>query len=275
MLQRRVIVATAGTDARKTLVGTSAVPGDTGFSGLVLPTGPTSGAGRRYSVRLASIGVPTGHVCRILDIGQLLTIAACWAIDPTQLSRQGDQGNREEDTPPCFHFERPVTTPWWTFPDGNVSWHLRQYVPNDQSDMPRSLERDTASIGLYGTGEAILYDRAAIIPMAPYSPPGAGRLPGTPVGDLGVWHDMRFPWEGTPSAQVPELLAKGPCIVSMFASVYQTDVTGRPKPAAWLSEAQINALVPEDQFLVAFPDTTRYYRIGGRMTAEICPDCEE
>lgn len=280
-MQRRVIVSTAATDARRTLVGSSPVLGDATATGIVLPPFATSHQSGRTMVRLATVDVPDRHVARVLDIGQLLTLAACWAVDPEQLPATDPIPQGAESMAfPSFHAERPVVTPWWSFSDGNVSWHLRVFsTTRMQSDIDSSTATDGFSPGLYGTGgPAIMYrpDSPPLpFPVSAIVPPGDGALPGVPFGDLGVWRDTRYHWDRDCSAQVPDLVAKGPCVIAMYASVHQTNPALRLRPAAWMDPAMVQSLVPEDQFLISFPNTARYYRIAGRMTVDVRPDCEE
>lgn len=247
------------------------MPGDTGFMGLVLPASVSVDRQHRTLVRLCSVVVPAGMVGRVLSIGQLLTIAACVpALEP--LDRQGGQRTSPCD-PPSIHLERPVITPWWTFPDGNVSWHLRTFTEGRQPGLPPNPGIPTWDNSVMGTQAAIM---VAAWPPAAFAPTNAGIAPGLDMSPFGTWHSMDFSWPGATIDMAPQPEFRGPGVIAMFASVYQTDPSTRPAPAVGAGPEQMTVdagLVPEDRFLLAFPDTARYYRIGGRMVVEI--RCDE
>lgn len=261
-MQRRITVASSGLDPRRAIIGTSPAPGDAGYLGIVLPATPTLTRMNRMLVRLCAITIQEGMVGRILSMGQLLTIAACV---PGQ-----EEGRVAPRTSPCdspsFLVERQVETPFWSFPDGNVSWHLHVFQDRRQPDLPYNPGVATYDNNPRGQGPAILTD---------IFPPGALRATGAamPTGRAAVppWHSMDYPWPGRTFDFAEELEFPGPCTIGMFATVWQTDPVNRVVPSAGININQLAVdagLVPEDKFLVAFPDTARYYRIGGRMVVE-------
>lgn len=280
MIQRRTVAATMASDPRKVFVGTSPYPGDTGFTGLVLPwvgAGTTSWQ-NRILCRLCCVAVPEGMVGRVISIGQLLTLAAC--VPAVAEVRQGpvllkDKHVRLQDgndpcASPAMLFERPVVTPLWTFPDGNVSWHLKAFRPfRKQSDKVPNPGFANYDNDMSGVDASVLTET---FPPAAYVAANHGVPPGDNISGFGMWHDIRYDWRGTPIEDIAQPEIRGPRIIGMFATVYQTDPSTRMQPAvgAGIEQLTVDAgLVPEDKFMLAFPDSARYYRIGGRLVVDI------
>jgi hypothetical protein len=124
-----------------------------------------------------------------------------------------------------------------------------------------------------GTDAALLVSSFIAVGVNPLN---AGIAPGIDMSPFGTWHSMDFSWPGSTIDMSPQPEFRGPGVIAMFASVYQTDPSTRPTPAIGAGPEQMTVdagLVPEDKFLLAFPDTARYYRIAGRMVVEI--RCDE
>ncbi len=248
---RRVVVgATAQYDPAKALVGASPFQGDLTSTGIVLPADPTIAQNRRYLCRLFGMSVAQDEYIVIHAVHQLLTIGVPYEV-----------GDPEQD-PTVYNLELPVTDPTWSFPDGNVSWHLRRinlgrHVSSIYTDFafapPFAADRE-------GLTAAIL----ARVPIAAaYLPLNAGHPYGKPVGSLGTFRDIRFPW-----TQVTADLRQrvdGPCHVTMFASVYQTDPDTRVQPPVIADGTYMR---PEDRFIINHPDA-RYWRVGARMEVDV------
>jgi hypothetical protein len=248
MNRKRVIVSgTSQYDPAKALVGSSPFTGDMTSTGIVLPAAPTLSQARRYLARLFALEVAQDEFIIIEALHQLLTIGVLLDVgdelDPTQ-----------------YPLELPVTDPTWNFIDGNVSWHLRriepqQYVSTTYYDVPFPAPFASDRTGMTS---AIL----ARIP-APYLPLNSGSPYGKPIGSLGTFRDIRYPW-----TQVTANLKQrvdGPCQVVLYASIWQTNPDTRVQPPV---EADGTYLRPEDRFVINHPQS-RYWRIAGRMEVDV------
>jgi hypothetical protein len=253
---RRVVVgATTQYDPDKALVGSSPFSGDQANTGIVLPASPTVAQNRRYLCRLFGMEVNEDEFVVVHAIHQLLTIGAMYDV--------GD-----EQDPTQYTLEVPVTDPTWSFPDGNVSWHLRQ---KNVAKNSRSLYTDFPFVPPYsanrdGLTSAIL----ARVPVAgAYLPLNGGAPYGEPVSSLGTFKDIRFPWLQV-TADLKQRI-DGPCQIVMYASVWQTDPDTRVQPPV---VADGTYLRQEDRFVMNH-DQARYWRIGGRMEVDVYTKTEE
>ena len=217
-------------------------------------------------MRLCSVFVPEGSIGRIVSIGQLATIAAC--------IQAGE--SRTPCGSPSIIRERPIETPFWSFPDGNLCWHVMYYQPHPQKPVVFNPGNAGYDSDLFGQGPAVLCKTNSFPSMGAYDALANGHVPGNPVGALGMVHDIRFPWQGSPVEDIPLPEIIGPNIIAMFCSVKQTSPTTRLQPAMGNGQEQVmvdSGLVPEDKFMFAYPDTSRYHRVAGRMVVEIrCPE---
>lgn len=138
---------------------------------------------------------------------------------------------------------RQVTTPFWRFPDANISWHLRRVPPGQQM-----IYNTSNAEGLqfrYGTMSTLLYEVAS-----PYTAPYGGLPPGVPlVPDLGTFHDIRFPWQNGDFDSL-DVEIQGPCDIVLFASVKQTNPNTRT-PLVLPSGVPLDVLGPEDGFIAS------------------------
>lgn len=247
---RRVVVgATTQFDPDKALVGSSPFAGDLTGNGIVLPASPTVAQNRRYLCRVFGIEVNQDEFIVVHAMHQLLTIGAVYDV--------GD-----EQDPTQYTFEIPVTDPTWSFPDGNVSWHLRRIAPQRHMS---SIYTDFAFAPPYASDREGL--TAAILARVPtagaYLPLNGGMPYGEPVSSLGTFKDIRFPWVQV-TADLQQRI-DGPCQVVMFASVYQTDPDTRVQPPL---VADGTYLRQEDRFLINHPES-RYWRVGARMEVDV------
>lgn len=255
--RQRLTAFTSQVDPAMAGVGFGPAVGDTTYTGIVLPSDPTTTQSRRYLCRLCGIQIPNGYLGRIVSVKQLLTVGVAVKV--------------EQDAAPSWIFELPVRDPTWHFADGNVSWHLMAVPPGTAAKKsfsdtiygaPFSQSRD-------GTGSAILARSTGIAaPPGSYRPLNGGKPYGQPVAGLGSFADMRWPWD---AAQDPnealDTEVLGPCNLVLFASVHQTDPARRTDKPVLVEDAWLR---PEDKFVLQNPDA-RYWRIGGRMTVDLEP----
>lgn len=250
-LSDRCVVSSAQVDDARTAIGGSAFVGDLANTGIPIPEAATGNQRSRYLFMICGVSVPNRAVCVIRYLRQLLYIGADV---PTEAEQEDEQ----------WRVEIPVTDPLWSFPDGNVSWHLRS------SDV-RSPDRRTfddvpfaAASPIYGnrgdvTSPALL---ARNIPPS-YVPLNGGTPYGQSIAGLGTFRDMRYPWLARD--HFLGLQVEGPCKIQFFASVYQTDPDNRPDKPVIIEPA---GLRKEDLFMFNYP-TSRYTRIGGSMEVDL------
>lgn len=228
---------------------------DTSSSLLFIPTFPTLFNKTRYLFRLATVIVPDGGTCRLKGIRQALTIGTL-----------ADASGQDAGQIPV---ERDVVSPFWKFPDGNVSWHVT-VQPHPVVSVDRRLDAAQApstSPALYGVSDALLYtlDDSG----DPYVAPGGGIPPGTPLGSLGTLLDMRYPWYSQATRNDMDVWVEGSSQISLFAAVKQTDPETRQSLAEPIdyADAPLGGL-PEDQFLSLVPGAI-YRHIGGSLIVEV------
>lgn len=248
---RNVIeLSSAALDTDKFAVGSSPFFGDAGGTGIAVPAAPTTALNNRYLFRLCGVDIPAGRAVIIRALRQLATIRQVETLEPGGFLRP---------------VELEVTSPLWSFVDGNVSWHLRRKGQNIHRREFDAAQTPGTSPAMDGLDSALLY----VPPLAPYTAPGGGLPPGSGagMGDLATFRDMRDPWN---NAQWNlEVLVRGPGAVVFYASVRQTDPDTRG-PA--LVVADPGAMRPEDRFLATFQDA-RYGRVAGGMIVETLPCC--
>jgi hypothetical protein len=254
-LRRQVVeVVSASFDLDMAFIGSSPFTGDLGRTGVVIPGLPTVDQQHRYLARLCGIEIPKGTGVVLLDLRQLATMRALV---------KGNDGTAD-----CsFPFELEITSPLWTFVDGNISWHVR-YQPNAFSaGVTDSAQLPGTDPGFQGLDTSLLY----LPPFGPmYTPPGAGIPPGNGVGHLGTFRDMRFPWTQSTKSRDMHVYLRGPGTLVFYASVHQTNIETRCNPP---TITDLGAVRPEDRFLLQFPEAI-YGRVAGAMLVELIPDME-
>lgn len=267
-ISKRMIAYTQGLDPTKNFVGSGPEPGDLGFVGLMVPELPTVDQQHRYLFRLLTIPVGEQFHARILSIRQLLTICAKV---PTSEPVDEETPRLADDVRPTILLERQVITPTWTFPDGNVSWHLRTTAPKATPDSPRPVGIPAGwSRDLFGMDPALVTLTDASI-ATPYVAPSHGIPPGEIIMD---WKDMRYPWYSRGNHSGVEIDVAGPCDIILYASVHQTDPATRVTPTLAPGSEMFTTdcgIEPEDKFWTAFPDSARYFRIGAELVVNIYP----
>lgn len=252
-------VVSQSADEDLTGVGWSPFVGDIGAPGIRVPeaatasleTGPQPQS-LRYLFRLCGVEIPSGYGVVLRGIRQAITLRSCAVV--------ADGDEEFANTIRVFEFEQK--SPFWSFPDGNVSWHVR-WVRGLNS--PRAFDpaqRPGTSPSLQGQGmdSVLLYNQSV---AAGYIPPGGGIPPGNSVAHLGTLRDLRYPWENTDwTLSVPVM---GPGQLMFFASVLQTDPTTRGA-TPFVSDS----IRPEDQFVRDFPNAI-YGRVSGALAIEMFP----
>jgi hypothetical protein len=271
---RRWEIATTGFDEYLQLIGGDpySANGASTSVGLRVPTLATptvllGGLTSRYLFLLSSFSVPEGGRVRIRGYRQMVTI--------------GYKQVEGESSPTTRIVEQLVTSPFWRFADGNVSWHIHRIgSPNAQGvpQNPGNGPADMSSFKQYwADGPALLYGPPA--PARPagdiytnlgsYAPPNAGKPYGQPVASKqGTFYDLRSPWEADRAWDSLDIPIDGPDTIAFFASVRQTNPEARVALAAPSTPLNYQAgLSSEEQFLLNFPNAI-YWRVAGSLIVE-------
>ena len=274
--KKRWEIATTGFDEFLSLVGGDPY-GSSESVGLrvpFLPTPPLSmGGGQlRYLFNLASFSIGDGACVRIRGYRQLVTIGTV---------QQDGAGA------PSRVVEQLVTSPFWHFPDGDISWHIHRIGSPNAQGVPKGQSPfgDIESYKLYwAEPPCLLYGPGTpAMPFAPppgniytqltsYTPPNAGKPYGSSIDSKqGTFYDLRTQWETHGAWDSLDIAVEGPDTIAFFASVRQTnpdppDEGGRTAlvpPGTFFA----GGLSPEEQFLLNFPGAI-YWRVGGALIVE-------
>ena len=253
MARRRAIISSLGADPSYAFVGSSPVAGDTGGFGLILPPDATARPNFRLLCRLAAIEIGFRTTAILREVRQYLTIGQIV---------EGGQGESD------YIVERQVVTPHWHFLDGNVSWHITtEPLKTGGNRRARAVPASNYSNDDRGLHASILYQTlpTSVDPGSDtYRPLFGGRPPGRGVSGLGMMHDMRWPWRSTRHGDCGQPVLAGPCRLTFWASVRQTDVEDRTIPALPSTEG----LEPEEVFLQNYR-SARYWRIAGELVVDL------
>ncbi len=248
-------VTSVGFDPDLAGIGSTACCGDQSMTGVAVPAAPTTECLNRYLIRLAAAVVPRDFGLAVVGLRQAVLLRA-------------EVPNEDGSISP---FELEVTSPFWRFPDGNVTFHLAwkqdqcgPLICDPDQQPATSPDVDCLDSGLLYVPPFI--DGAGF----PYVALNGGIAPGDGVVDLSAMRDLRYPWQH-PDWTLSELQI-GPGVVVLYASVWQTDPAKRP--ACNLTDAQVAVLRPEDQFVCRFPQA-RYGRVAGSIVYELFPCCDE
>ena len=243
-------VSSVGFDT--SLQGVGSDPNGSGYNvGIRVPSATLDGIQNRYMFMLAKVKVNAFEKVRLTGIRQLVTIGL---LVP----------NGSGSTATNYPLEFNVTSPFWRFTDGNISWHLRRVPPGFQS---------TANIynaeGLQfmdSQTPSLLYSNSPT-EAGGYAPPG--RIPGVPLlGQFGTFYDLRFGWRNDQAATSLDTEIEGPCEIALYASIDQTDPSTRATLVVPGSlPGGFNGLGPEDAFVANFP-LAQYWRIAGSLIFE-------
>jgi hypothetical protein len=218
----------------------------------------------RYLFLLASRGVGEREKMIVRGWRQYVTIGISVPADVSVPSRP---------------VELEVSTPGFRFPDGNISWHLVREPP--QGDLP--LQRPGTDLANFSfvdsSGPALLYQTAVfsaatgfyMLNLTAYTPPLNRQSTWEPIAGLGNVHDLRTQWRDAHAWDSLHAVVEGPCRVSLYASVLQTNPATRPQPTL---PAGFFAPPPEESFIAEMQgeeDGVKYWRVAGAI---ICEDCE-
>jgi hypothetical protein len=225
--------------------------------GLRVPTLATPNMQSRYLFNACCIEMPENSRGCITGIRTFSSLGV----------RQG--------TSPAVVVEQEIVTPGFSLPDGNVSWHLRR-VPLTVELSKGPSDLDSFKM-VMSKGPALLYQTAEVVgsfytALSSYSPPAGGRPPGDPVGGLGTFHDLRFPWRlGWHNPNIP---IEGPALYMLAASVRQS--AGTFAGPAFNAAMPTPGMQPEIAFIANFggqKSSTNtgvlIWRIAGALRVEV------
>lgn len=254
----RYEIVTNGPNAEFGFIGSD--PYETNaYTGLVVPTTPTSAVGGRYLFLLARASFGTGEQnaqrlgTRLVGIRQYAELVARLPARIAPLAAAG---------PPIgstVTFRKEITSPLWHPQDGDISWHVMA-IAKGSRDTRNPLNAD-GFMFQDALSPALLYQTTA-----PYVPPNGGRPWGTPIGaSLGNIHELRYKWRTEQSEQVLDIPITVPCDVALFASVRQNNPALNPTLADATNTPQFLALSDEDRFVVAYAAAAQYGAIAGAL----------
>lgn len=246
----RYEVSTTGVDENLQLVGGNPyrTRSTVGIRVPTLPTGPRN----RYLIMLAFARIAVSQRIRVVAMRQMATLGAY--VD-------GGAGA-------LYLQEQQITSPWWAFPDGNISWHLKRVAPGNNMG-PHNGNREGMAYR-YAMGSAILFEKpGAPIDGKGYVAPYGGIPPGSSLmSEYDGFKDTRSPWQ-TP---IPlDLEVEGPCDIVLFASVKQTSAADRQNPPPVQTTTGV---ATEDSFVSNNPSAV-YWRVSGSLIFEDIPSSFE
>lgn len=214
----------------------------------------------------------------IRGIRQLLTIGISAPLDESGLD---------------YPIRCNVTTPFWRFVDGNVSWHLVSEPVTMDTNTPAPTDTYNWQKGPVGKGSAMLYQsftNAAVDPVtgAPllyfqgltaYTPPALAVPRRTPIGNCGNLRSILYPWNNPTAWDSMCETLEGNLRVSLYASVLPSNPQTRLSPRLPTITAtgyDLGYAVPEETFVAAFPvpegpsptSAPIYWDIGGAILFE-------
>ncbi len=257
MTPRRVVVATTGFDPGLEYIGSSPMPGDRSYVGLILPPDPTTDASKRYLCQLCAVTVRSCERAVVRGLRQLLSLG--WE-EPVQ-------GADEPGRMVVQEVPAEWLGPAFRFPDGNVSWHLTAR-PIEDCGLPSSPGQPRNWSRSFNTTQpAIFYDKLSTGSPAVYSPLNAGLPVGRFLSPFDCIHDLRYPWHAATSCQGLGIDVEGPCVIALWASVYQTDPSRRPSAINSLPQVASVPMLPWG--LAHALSKARYWRVGGELTVDI------
>jgi hypothetical protein len=233
--------------------------------GQRIPSAPPQN-GSRYLFLLAIKRIDAHRKIRLVGMRQLVTIG------------QYVQVVVDEQVVASYPIELEVTSPYFKFPDANISWHLRRVPPMYQNVTANTNNCESRQFR-YGQSPALLFENPTT-DAGEYLPPYGGQPPGNIlVPDLATFHDLRFPWRNSQVWQELDVEIEGPCDVALFASVKQTDPNSRT-PLIVPPGVPLETLSREDAFIakplnnadpkqqVGMAPNAVYWRIAGSLIFE-------
>jgi hypothetical protein len=225
--------------------------------------------GERYLFLLASREVVARQRVRVRGWRQYLTI-----------------GYNGASGVPSNPVELAVTTPNFRFPDGNVSWHLvREPGPLSNATLLRP-NTDLASFMFADSSTPALlyqsYTQSAntgfyMLNLTSYVAPTQRRATWEPIAaSLGNVRDLRAPWDDAHSWNSLDVNVQGPCRVSLYASVLQTNPNTRSNPVI-----PVTGGPPEQRFIADVSGleleglAVNFWRVAGALIFDDCVCVEE
>lgn len=244
--------------------------------GLRVPTLPSVRgiASARYLNMLCGFTVPEGIRARIHGYRQLVTIGYLQAGSTNVAARVN---------------EFQVTSPFFKFPDGNISWHIMEMGMNEPISPMRP--GHTRNMSLVTPGPPLvplrnlawkMSDTPALlfqsvqtpnadpfyVDLTAYQAPNSGRPWGRPVASgVGCFYDLRTQWRESQAWSALDITIEGPSRVAFFASVAQTNPNGRVPITPNANDPSGASLSLEERFILNFPNAI-YWRVGGSLIVE-------
>lgn len=276
---RRIEIPAVGLDEGMQLQGSDPY-GSRSHVGLRVPTRPTASNAaangtplwqNRYLFTACSFSLGERQVARILGYRQLVTIGVELAV----VSGETTEGKRV--------VEQLVTSPFWHFPDGGVSFHITKFgPPNNQgaaltTPPPGPVPAGTSykharAPGLLWQSITLPAGNPFYTELTAYKPPNAGRPLGTVLhdGHQGSFTDLRTTWTTHGAWSALDLDVEGPSTITGSISVQQNVANGplTAIPGFPPSPFYPAGLSAEEQFLLNFP-TAQYFRVGLSLVVEI------
>lgn len=186
-----------------------------------------------------------------------------------------------EGGPALIAEEFLVTSPFFRFTDGNISWHLVREPNERKIDGPPSTDTQswryqesgdaamlyesfTNSSTIPGSGAPIQYD----LGLTAYTPPSYPSGLWQPIGGFGNFKDIRFPWHAPTNSNAINEIVEGNCKISLYASVLQTNPSTRAAgtyPA--VSSIYPGGISRESAFVQSFSGV-QYWRVFGSILFE-------
>jgi hypothetical protein len=250
MRRERVEIATVGFDDYAILAPDPfGVPLRTGIRLPAL-------AGVRYRILAATCDLNAGdaitHLRQFLEVGS-------------------PEATGDDDTFPVYPFVLQVTSSTWRFIDGNTTWTLtldknvavrNTHGPWDQPSF--NYDDGGTSTLLYRTANFLTPKTApGYLGVSSYTPPP---MRGTVAR---VWRDIRNPWDRINRHEFRIPIVR-PTRARVYVDVLQTSTETRETPTlgAQTNPYNVTGLRPEDNALLMFPDTLRYWAAGAALGVE-------
>jgi hypothetical protein len=265
---RKVVeLAAAGFDENLQIVGGDPYGGRSAV-GIRIPTLATPNPQSRYLVLLSSFSIPEGQRAVIRGYRQLVTLGVI---------QNADSG---AGAAPRV-IEQLVTSPFWAFPDGNISWHLQNLGAAPGASTTQSLAgavptpSSSFAFRWASGGAALLYETATIpvgglyVDLTAYTPPNQGQPQGRSLraGTNATFYGQQTDYLDHGAWGSLDIDVEGPKTVGFFASVGQSNPGTRPTVTVPGTFYQ-NGLSDEELFLLNFPSAV-YWRVGGSLIVEM------
>lgn len=236
-----------------------------GSMGLRVPSLATSNPANRYLFQLATLDVDVANPVRLVGWRQFISIGM-------NLATTGI---------PLAPIELEVKTPHWRFLDGNWSFHLVKEAFMGVGSKP------TASNFSPGRckGSALLYGSATFsagnadangnpyyyqVGMTAYTPPAGITASWQDVVGLSNVQDLRAPYSDARVWGSLNVIVRGPCRLSLYASIAQTSPSTRTALVFPSGEPEATT-TPEEYFVKTYSGGGAgpiVWRVGGSLIIE-------